>query len=88
MIETTIPLWGLITFGVVQIGGFAWTVIKLYFGKIETDKELISMKAKQKELETENKELKEMIKGISDTLIAVKNNTELLMLGRIKTSGR
>lgn len=88
MIETTIPIWGIITFGISHVGLFAWTVVKLYFGKIETDKELASVKEKHKQLEAENRELKEMIKSISDTLITVKNNTELLMLGRIKTSNR
>jgi hypothetical protein len=43
------------------------------------------MAKKVNELEAENKELKSQLKELSDTLLLVKNNTDLLLLGRIKT---
>lgn len=69
---------GLIVFFLTQTGAVIWFFIKLYF-KVE------SMAKKVNELETENKELKGQLKELSDTLLLVKNNTDLLLLGRIKT---
>jgi hypothetical protein len=36
-------------------------------------------------MEQEHKDLKKQLKELNDTLILVKHNTELLLLGRIKT---
>lgn len=68
----------LIIFALGQAVTTVWFFIKLYF-KVE------SMDKKVKELELENKELKKQLKELSDTLLLVKNNTDLLILGRLKT---
>ena len=69
---------GLIVFFLTQTGAVVWFFIRLYF-KVE------SMSKKVTDLEIENKELKEQLKHLNDTLLLVKNNTDLLLLGRIKT---
>ncbi len=71
----------IIVFMLGQTVAAFWTLIKMYF-TIE------SLKKKMIEIESENKELKHQLRDLSDTLIAVKNNTDLLLLGRIKTTHR
>ncbi len=72
---------GLIIFVLGQTATAAWAIITMFF-------DLKSLKAKLIEVEAENKELKEQIKIMSDMLLVVKNNTDLLLLGRIKTGGK
>lgn len=69
---------GLIIFFSTQTAAVVWFFIKLYF-KVE------GMSKKVNELEAENNELKHQLKELSDTLLLVKNNTDLLILGRLKT---
>jgi hypothetical protein len=60
----------------------AWAIIVTHF-KVRQMEEQI------KEIKKENALLQKQLKDISDTLIIVRNNTELLMLGKLKTnSGR
>lgn len=73
--------WSLVIFVVGQSGLAAWAIIKMYF-------KLNALDEKVNKLETENKELKLQLKILSDTLLLVKNNTDLLLLGRIKTSSK
>lgn len=70
---------GLIIFILTQTITAVWALIKLYFSNE-------NLKARITAIETENKELKHQLKELNDTLILVKNNTELLLFGRIKTS--
>ena len=69
---------GLIIFFLTQTGTAVWAIIKMYF-------KLNSLETKVNQLELENKELKKQLKDLSDTLLLVKNNTDLLILGRLKT---
>jgi hypothetical protein len=73
--------WSLVIFVVGQSGLAAWAIIKMYF-------KLNALDEKVNKLETENKELKLQLKILSDTLLLVKNNTDLLLLGRIKTGAK
>jgi hypothetical protein len=68
----------IVLFFVTQTAAVVWFFIKLYF-KVE------SMSKKVSELDSENKELKHQLKEMSDTLLLVKNNIDLLIIGRIKT---
>ncbi len=77
MILEQIPS-GIVVFFIGQTGAVIWFFIKLYF-KVE------SMSKKVTELESENKELKNQLKEISDTLLLVKHTTDMLYLGKIKT---
>lgn len=43
------------------------------------------LKERMKEMEDRHKEFQKQFKELNDTLILVKQNTELLLLGRIKT---
>lgn len=67
-----------ILFIVGQTATAAWAIVTMYF-------EMKQIKIKISELEEENKDLKESVKSLSDMLLVVKNNTDLLLLGRIKT---
>lgn len=69
---------GLIIFILTQTGAAVWAIIKLYFA-------VEGMKTKVSEIEKENKELKEQLKNMSDTLLLVKHSVDLLVLGRLKT---
>ena len=69
---------GLIIFILTQTGMAVWAIIKLYFA-------VEGMKTKVSEIEKENKELKEQLKIMSDTLLLVKHSVDLLVLGRLKT---
>lgn len=74
---TQIP-WGLVTFGLTQIGlliGFGFWV----------KYSIQSLKQKVNDIEKENHELKKQLQDMRDILVKVENNTHLLMLGRIKT---
>lgn len=71
-----IPI-SLIIFVIGQTGLAAWSIITMWF-------DVKSIKLKLVEVEQENKDLKEQIKIMSDMLLVVKNNTDLLLLGRIK----
>lgn len=73
--------WSLVIFVVGQTGLAAWAIIKMYF-------KLNALDEKVNKLEVENKELKMQLKILSDTLLLVKNNTDLLLLGRIKTGNK
>jgi hypothetical protein len=73
--------WSLVIFVVGQSGLAAWAIIKMYF-------KLNALDEKVNKLEAENKELKLQLKILSDTLLLVKNNTDLLLLGRIKTGAK
>ena len=73
--------WSLVIFVVGQSGLAAWAIINMYF-------KLNALDEKVNKLETENKELKLQLKILSDTLLLVKNNTDLLLLGRIKTGAK
>lgn len=68
----------LIIFFSAQTLTAVWSIIKMYF-------KLNSLESKVNMLELENKELKKQLKDLSDTLLLVKNNTDLLILGRLKT---
>jgi hypothetical protein len=46
------------------------------------------LKERVKEIEEENAEFRKALKELSDTLLIVKNNTELLVLGKLKTAGK
>lgn len=70
-----------ILFFVVQMFIGIWALIKMYF----TNEQL---KDRMQAIEQENKELKKQLRELSDTLILVKQNTELLLLGRIKTNSQ
>ncbi len=88
MIDTHIPLWGLILTGLSTVG---W-LIKQYIDIQNTKKDLKAAEDKIKNLEfeykTEVSTLKSEIKHLSDLLLIVKNNVELLVLGRLKTGGK
>lgn len=73
--------WAPITYGVTNIAVFAWFLIKLHFRSQAQQDQIDNLKA-------ENKEMREMLKELNDTLLIVKNNTDLLLLGRIKTNSR
>jgi cell division protein FtsB len=73
--------WPIVIFLIVQTAGGVWFIIKMYF-------KLTALDEKVNKLETENKELKAQLKLLSDTLLLVKNNTDLLLLGRIKTGSK
>lgn len=68
----------IILFFVGQTGLAAWSLITMFF-------DMKAMKGKMTEMDEENKELRHDLKNLNDTLLIVKNNTELLLLGRIKT---
>lgn len=68
----------LIIFVIGQTATAAWAIITMWF-------DVKSIKQKLIEVEIENKELRDQIKEMSDMLLVVKNNTDLLLLGRIKT---
>lgn len=72
-----IPI-SIIIFFVGQTATAAWALITMWF-------DVKSLKARLAVSETENKELREQIKHLSDMVLVVKNNTDLLLLGRIKT---
>jgi hypothetical protein len=57
----------------------AWALITLFF-------DVKALKIQAKEMHEENVELRKQLKDINDTLLIVRNNTELLMLGKLKTS--
>lgn len=92
--------WPVITFIVGQFFVFIWFVIKIHFAnkkntddikslKTKTDNDLKALKLELtkdfEEIKRENVELKKEIKDMRDILIRVESNTQLLMLGRIKT---
>lgn len=56
----------------------AWAIITTHF-------KVRSIEQKMAEIEKENQQLKHQLKELSDTLLIVKNNTELLVLGKLKT---
>lgn len=64
----------MISQAIIGLGAF----IKLWFSNER-------LKERVKEIEDHNRELRHQLKELSDTLIVVKQNTELLLLGRIKT---
>ena len=70
---------GIVVFFIGQTVTAAWALITMYF-------DIRSLKTKMIEIDNENKEIKQQLKELSDTLILVKNNTDLLLLGRIKTA--
>lgn len=74
---TNIPL-PLIIFAITQTTAAIWFIAKLY-SSVE------SMKIKMVDIEKENKELKEQLKQLSDTLLLVKHSVDLLVIGRLKT---
>lgn len=76
----TIPI-SLIIFVVGQTATAAWAIITMWF-------DVKSLKSKMTEIEEENKELRAHLKELSDMLLVVKNNTDLLLLGRIKTGSK
>ena len=67
-----------ILFAITQTGLGIWALVKMYF-------KLNSLSDKVVKLEEENKELRTQLKEVSDTLLIVKNNTDLLVLGKLKT---
>ena len=73
--------WSLVIFLVTQTIAAIWVIIKMYF-------KLNSLDDKVNKLEVENKELRLQLKELSDTLLIVKNNTDLLVLGKLKTGSR
>jgi hypothetical protein len=73
----SIPV-GLIIFILTQTAAAVWAIIKLYFA-------VESMKTKINEIEKENRDLKNQLKTMSDTLLLVKHSVDLLVLGRLKT---
>lgn len=81
MIEYKIPLWGIITFSLGQIVAFAWFLIRLHF----TSKE---HKDRIEKIEKENETLRAELKEVRETLLIVRHNTELLMLGLLKTGAK
>jgi len=74
---TSIPL-RLIIFAVTQTVAAIWFIAKLY-SSVE------AMKEKVNQIEKENKELKQQLKELSDTLLLVKHSVDLLVIGRLKT---
>lgn len=66
----------IIMLGQAGIGILA--LVKLYFSNER-------LKERVKEIETRNEKLADRLKELNDTMIVVKQNTELLLLGRIKT---
>ncbi len=74
---SNIPL-PLIIFAVTQTVAAIWFIAKLY-SSVE------SMKEKVNQIEKENKELKQQLKELSDTLLLVKHSVDLLVIGRLKT---
>ena len=74
---TNIPM-PLIIFAVTQTIAAIWFIAKLY-SSVE------SMKEKVNQIEKENKELKQQLKELSDTLLLVKHSVDLLVIGRLKT---
>jgi cell division protein FtsB len=67
-----------ILFFVGQTATAAWAIITMYF-------DIKTLKQKHESIIKENEELKHQLKDLSDTLLIVKNNTELLVLGKLKT---
>lgn len=74
---TSVPL-PLIIFAVTQTVAAIWFIAKLY-SSVE------AMKEKVNQIEKENKELKQQLKELSDTLLLVKHSVDLLVIGRLKT---
>lgn len=70
--------WAPITYGVTNIAVFAWFIIKLHFKSESQQKQIDN-------LLLENREIRDQLRELSDMLLVVKNNTDLLLLGRIKT---
>jgi hypothetical protein len=81
MIEYKIPLWAIIMFSGAQLAAFAWFLIQLHFANKENKERL-------DEVEKENAETKKELKEVRETLLIVKHNTELLMLGLLKTGAK
>jgi cell division protein FtsB len=74
---TSIPL-PLIIFAITQTVAAIWFIAKLY-SSVE------AMKEKVNQIEKENRELKQQLKELSDTLLLVKHSVDLLVIGRLKT---
>ena len=70
-----------IIFVVGQTATAAWAIITTHF-KVRAIEEKLT------EIEKESQELKKQLKDLSDTLLIVKNNTELLVLGKLKTGAK
>lgn len=68
----------IIIFVVGQTATAAWAIITTHFKVRSIEQKLV-------EIEKENHALKIQLKELSDTLLIVKNNTELLVLGKLKT---
>jgi regulator of replication initiation timing len=68
----------IIIFVVGQTATAAWAIITTHFKVRAIEQKLV-------EMEKENHALKIQLKELSDTLLIVKNNTELLVLGKLKT---
>ncbi len=68
----------LIIFAVTQTAAAIWFIAKLYTS-------VEAMKEKVVQIEKENKELKEQLRQLSDTLLLVKHSVDLLVIGRLKT---
>lgn len=71
----------LIIFVVGQTATAAWAIITTHF-------KVRAIESKLAEMEKENHALKVQLKDLSDTLLIVKNNTELLVLGKLKTGAK
>ena len=74
---TSVPV-PLVLFAITQTVAAIWFIAKLY-SAVE------SMKEKVNQIEKENKELKQQLKELSDTLLLVKHSVDLLVIGRLKT---
>lgn len=72
---------GIIVFLLGQTVMGVLALIKLYYS-------FQALEKKVQEQEKEHKELRGQIKELSDTLLIVKNNTDLLVLGKLKTGAK
>ena len=67
-----------VLFFIGQTAAIAWAIITMFFDIKELKQNFVSIKK-------ENEALKHQLKELSDTLLIVKNNTDLLILGKLKT---
>lgn len=87
MIIQDIP-WTPIVFLATQAIAF-WIWINRMDKKVDVhEKELLLLKQANEELKKENAEVKKELRDMMVILVKVQQNTDLLMLGRIKTGSR